>query len=354
MLSFSLSGSAFIAFSPQKGFPMNIYEIAELAGVSIATVSRVMNDSPLVSEKTKKKVRDVIAQNEYTPNVFARGLGLNSMETVGLICPDVADNYMAVAVARLERSLRECGYNCFLCCTGRDHDGCRKELRELLQKRIDAVVLIGSSYADDDPDSEKVEYIRQAASQIPVFMLNGYVRGSNIYCALCNDYESSYSAVSEMIASGRKKPLLLMNARTYSANQKRKGCEEALKDAGLPVEESRILYISGGVEAVTNHLLREQHPDIDAVFAANDILAIGALKYAEKLGLRVPEDLCILGYNNSQFALCTNPELSSIDSRVDRLCDIIVDTLQLRMKDQPVSSQVYAKGSLIRRGTTDF
>ena len=97
---------------------MNIYEIAELAGVSIATVSRVMNDSPLVSEKTKKKVRDVIAQNEYTPNVFARGLGLNSMETVGLICPDVADNYMAVAVARLERSLRECGYNCFLRCTG--------------------------------------------------------------------------------------------------------------------------------------------------------------------------------------------------------------------------------------------
>ena len=132
---------------------MNIYEIAELAGVSIATVSRVMNDSPLVSEKTKKKVRDVIAQNEYTPNVFARGLGLNSMETVGLICPDVADNYMAVAVARLERSLRECGYNCFLRCTGRDHDGCRKELRELLQKRIDAVVLIGSSYADDDPDN---------------------------------------------------------------------------------------------------------------------------------------------------------------------------------------------------------
>ena len=87
---------------------------------------------------------------------------------------------------------------------------------------------------------------------------------------------------------------------------------------------------------------------------ATDILAAGALKYVEKRGLRIPEDVCIIGYNNSQYSVCTSPELSSIDSRLDRLCDIIVDTLQLRMKDQPVSSQVYAKGSLIRRGTTDF
>lgn len=82
---------------------MNIYDIAELSGVSIATVSRVVNDSPKVSEKTKMKVRAVMEANNYTPNVFARGLGLNSMKTVGIVCPDVSDDYMAGSVAYLEK-----------------------------------------------------------------------------------------------------------------------------------------------------------------------------------------------------------------------------------------------------------
>ena len=75
---------------------MNIYDIAELAGVSIATVSRVVNDSPRVSEKTKQRVRAIMEENGYTPNVFARGLGLDSMKTIGIICPDVSDSYRCV------------------------------------------------------------------------------------------------------------------------------------------------------------------------------------------------------------------------------------------------------------------
>ena len=97
---------------------MNIYDIAELSGVSIATVSRVVNDSPKVSEKTKMKVRAVMEANNYTPNVFARGLGLNSMKTVGIVCPDVSDDYMAGSVAYLEKRLRSYGYDCILYCSG--------------------------------------------------------------------------------------------------------------------------------------------------------------------------------------------------------------------------------------------
>ena len=97
---------------------MNIYDIAQIAGVSIATVSRVVNDSPRVSEKTKRKVRAIMEEYGYTPNVFARGLGLDSMKTIGIICPDVSDAYMADAVAHLERGLHEYGYDCILCCSG--------------------------------------------------------------------------------------------------------------------------------------------------------------------------------------------------------------------------------------------
>ena len=97
---------------------MNIYDIAKLSGVSIATVSRVVNGSPKVSGQTREKVLAVMEEYNYTPNVFARGLGLGSMQTIGIICPDVSDAYMARAVAFLERRLKEYGYDCILYCSG--------------------------------------------------------------------------------------------------------------------------------------------------------------------------------------------------------------------------------------------
>ena len=120
---------------------MNIYDIAELSGVSIATVSRVVNDSPKVSEKTKMKVRAVMEANNYTPNVFARGLGLNSMKTVGIVCPDVSDDYMAGSVAYLEKRLRSYGYDCILYCSGYEYEDKAAAVHLILQKRIDALLL---------------------------------------------------------------------------------------------------------------------------------------------------------------------------------------------------------------------
>lgn len=184
---------------------MNIYDIAELAGVSIATVSRVLNDSPHVAEKTKLRVRKIMEEHNYVPSGFSRGLGLNSMKTIGLVCPDASDYYIAKAIACLESRLGDSGYDCILSCSGYSYEDCRISVSALLQRRIDALILIGSIYVDDDPDAERVNYIRDAAKQVPVFLVNGYVRGENICCALCNDFEASHSAVSGMIQSGRGK-----------------------------------------------------------------------------------------------------------------------------------------------------
>ena len=97
---------------------MNIYDISQKAGVSIATVSRVLNGSEKVSEKTRKKVLAVMEENSYTPNAFARSLGLNSMHTVGILCSDSSDVYQAQAIYYLERELRKNSYASMLCCTG--------------------------------------------------------------------------------------------------------------------------------------------------------------------------------------------------------------------------------------------
>ena len=333
---------------------MNIYDIAELAGVSIATVSRVVNDSPMVSEKTKQRVRKVMEENNYTPNVFARGLGLDSMKTVGLMCPNVADAYMARAVAYLEQNLKEYGYDCILYCSGYDDEERRVAVNSILQKRIDALVLIGSSYAEDDEDSEKVEYIREAAKQVPVFMMNGCIRGENIYCALCNDFQAAHMAVTELIQTGKEDILFLSDSHSYSANQKLRGYTQALKDAGMPVNEKLCVYVENRIDRVRDLLLSRNDLMFDAVFATEDGLAIGALKYAKKRNLSVPRDISIIGYNNSELSVCCDPELSTVDSRGERLCKIIIDSMMLRLKNREIRSKVYANGFLVRRETTYF
>ena len=333
---------------------MNIYDIAELAGVSIATVSRVLNDSPNVAEKTKLRVRRIMEEHSYVPSGFSRGLGLNAMKTIGLICPDAADDYMAKAVACLERSLRDCGYDCILCCSGYGYEDCQIAVNALVRRRVDALVLIGSVYADNDPDSERVNYIREAAAQAPVFMVNGYVRGDNICCAVCDDYEASRAAVTEMIASGRRKILFLADIDTVSTNLKRQGCEAALAEAGLKLCGDVNVGLSKQINQTKEYLRKLPALEVDGIFAANDALAAGALKYAKGRGLSVPGDLCVIGYNNSELSVCCDPELSTIDSREQRLCQIVVDFIKLRLGGKQVCGKVSAKGCLIRRGTTDF
>lgn len=333
---------------------MNIYDIAELAGVSIATVSRVLNDSPNVAEKTKQRVRKIMDEQGYVPSGFSRGLGLNTLKTIGLVCPDAADDYMAKAVACLEGNLREYGFNCLLCCSGYNYEDCQVTVSTLLRNRLDALVLIGSVYADDDPDSPRVQYVREAAKQVPVFLINGYVRGDNICCAVCDDYEASRAAAAAMIASGRRKILFLTDMDTVSTNLKRKGCQDALAEAGLELCGDVSVGLLNRINQTRDHLLRLPDLDVDGIFAANDALAAGALKYAKRRKLSVPEDLCVIGYNNSELSVCCDPELSTIDSREQRLCQIAVDCIRLRLAGKPVSGRVFAKGCFIRRDTTDF
>ena len=146
---------------------VNIYDVAKLSGVSIATVSRVVNGSTKVSEKTRRKVLDVMEQCGYTPNVFARGLGLDSMKTIGILCPDISDAFIAQAVAFLEERLHQYEYDCILGCSGYDLEAKEAHTKMLLSKRIDALILVSSTYAGRERHPEDVEYIKEAAKQTP-------------------------------------------------------------------------------------------------------------------------------------------------------------------------------------------
>ena len=168
---------------------MNIYDIAEKCGVSIATVSRVINGSGKVSPATRDKIISIIEENDYTPNAFARGLGTGSMNTVGILCANTSDMYLSEAVYHLENNLRKNGFNSLLCCTGYDRAEKENALRLMLSKNVDAVILVGSNYIE--PEDSANDYIRRAAQQVPVFMMNGAIKGDNIYCVTCDDYTVS-------------------------------------------------------------------------------------------------------------------------------------------------------------------
>lgn len=333
---------------------MNIYDIAKLAGVSIATVSRVVNDSPKVSEKTKEKVRAVMAANDYIPNVFARGMSLNSMKTVGIICPSVSDHYMASAVAYLEKNLRNYGYDCILYCSGYEQEDKEISVQMILQKRIDALLLVGSCYAGDKEYGEDITYIKKASEEIPVFIMNGFIDGENIYCMLTDDYQSVYDAASAMIASGREQILFLSDSYSYRAMHKLKGYEDALKAADIPVLGERKVYIKNEIHLVRDILLARKDLEFDGVIATDDGLAVGAVKYARAKKLSVPQDISIIGYNNSELSIGCEPELSSIDSRGDLLCKMTIDSLMEVLKGESMEHRKYVQCRLEKRCTTDF
>ena len=218
---------------------INIYDIAKMAGVSIATVSRVVNGSARVSQKTRDKVMAVIEGAGYTPNVFAQGLGLNTMHTVGILVPTIADMYMSSAVAYLEDALHNAGYDCLLSCSGFLADQKENHLRMMLSKRVDAMILVGSTYAGSEEETHNTDYIRVAAEKVPMFLINGLVDGENIYCTASNDYQASFDVTQAMVESGRDKILFLTDSRSYSANQKKKGYpyEKLRNGSAFPAEE---------------------------------------------------------------------------------------------------------------------
>lgn len=331
---------------------MNIYDIARLAGVSIATVSRVVNDSPKVSERTKEKVRKVMEENQYIPNVFARGLGLNSMKTVGIVCPDVSDAYMARAVAYLEKNLRKYGYDCILYCSGYKPEDKMQAVERILQKRIDALLLVGSDYAGEE--GEDTDYIKEVAAQIPVFMINGYVEGDNIYCVLADDYQVIYDITEELILTGRKRILFLCNSHSYSARQKVKGYEDALRAHKMPVLGDLKFYTENSIHYTRDMLLIRKDLEFDSVIATEDGLAIGALKYAKAKGLSVPGELSVIGYNNSELALSCEPELTSVDTKGEILCKTAINSMMALISGEEIKKKYLVKCQVVKRCTTDF
>jgi LacI family transcriptional regulator/LacI family asc operon transcriptional repressor len=332
---------------------VTIYDIARLSGVSIATISRVVNGNPSVSDKTREKVLSVMKEYDYSPNPFARSLQFNSMKMVGISCADIKDEYMARMVSILEKKLHEYGYDYMLFCSGYDLESREHAVDLLLKKKMDALILIGSQFLGTG-EKDEVAYLHKVASQVPIFIVNGYLEDDNIYGVLGDDRNAMFNATDSLIKAGRKKILFLYGADSYSSNMKMLGYEDALKANGIPVDGNMKIRINCSVHEERDLLLMHKDLDFDAAVATTDEKAVGVLKYAKARMLKVPSDISVIGYNNSQLADFVEPELTSVDVSIRDIAHMTVDNMMKVLQGKSVEHRISIGSKLVKRCTTDF
>ncbi len=326
---------------------MNIYDIAEKAGVSIATVSRIINKKGNVSPKTEERVLKVIAEMGYTPNAFARALGLNSIKMVGVLCSDVSDKHYAQAVSIIERDLRAKGYDSILGCTGSKLEDKKKAINVLLSKRVDALILVGSIFQEKDDN----EHIKNAASSIPVIIINGEFEYENTYSVVCDEKEAVKQCVLALNKAGHKDMLYMYDVDSFSGINKLSGYKEGHRQAKIPLSPQNIIKCGRTLEdskqAVFSAL--DRGVGFTAVVTSEDLIAVGALKALTERNIKVPGDVAIVGFNNSVLSECSTPALSSIDNRIEDLCAMAVKTMLDVFDGKEVPKKQVVKGLLAVR-----
>ena len=333
---------------------MNIYDISQKAGVSIATVSRVLNGSEKVSEKNHEKRYLLLwKKTAIPPNAFARSLGLNSMHTVGILCSDSSDVYQAQAIYYLERELRKNSYASMLCCTGYELSEKQSYLNLLLSRNVDAVLLIGSHFIENSPEENR--YILDAASKTPVLILNGELKGDNIYSILCDDYMALKDMTDLVFSNGAKSPIYLYRTLNYSGQKKAQGFLNSCAKHGIDSSKNTLFAAPEGLHKACAVLeqLDAKGISFDCVLAADDELAAGAVKICTEKTTANPGRFSDNRIQQSPYLLpAVHRKLTTIDNRVEYMCVTAVSQMmQVFQKEFPPSRTMFS-GSIIKKQTT--
>jgi LacI family transcriptional regulator/LacI family asc operon transcriptional repressor len=289
------------------------------------------------------------------PNAFARGLGLNTMKTIGLLCPDASDPYLARALSILEKAFRKHHYDCLLCCTERTLDARRQGIEMLQSRHVDGIILMGSTFVEAREKDNT--YIRNAARQIPIVLLNASYACENVYCVMCDEERATMEATQHLLKTGRKNILYLYHSKNYNGQKKLAGYRKAIESCGGVVNEELIRFFAEDKTDVPNvqeqlQALRESGLSFDAVQTSEDVLAIGAVKYAKAAGLSVPGDLSIIGHNNSSICQYCEPEITSVDNKLQAVSEQCVATMLGVLEGREMPQKIVFTGELIKRSST--
>lgn len=311
-------------------------DVARLAGVSTSTVSHVINNSRFVSEAIKEKIEAAIHELNYAPSALARSLKINQTHTIGMLLTASSNPFYAEVVRGVENSCYERGYSLVLCNTEGDEERMNRSLETLLQKRVDGLLIMCTESHLPSAD------ILTRYPGIPSVMMDWapFDGGSDIIQD--NSLLGGELAANHLIACGYTRIACIAGPLDKTpARLRLEGFKQAMIAAGLPLPAEYIVNgdfeFQGGYNGMTALLACKSRPQ--AVFTSNDAMAVGAYHALYQAGLRVPDDMAVMGYDDIELARYMTPPLTTIHQPKDELGELAIDTLIHRLKSPGGSQQ---------------
>ncbi|EJN8557524.1 substrate-binding domain-containing protein [Vibrio alginolyticus] len=313
-------------------------DIAKLAGVSTSTVSHVINKTRFVSEEISERVNNAAKElNYYAPSALARSLKVNRTKTIGMLVTTSTNPFFGEVVKGVERSCYQKGYSLILCNTEGDNERMRQSINTLLQKRVDGLILMCSSL-----EGERID-VFERYPDIPVVVMDW---GPMLFTSdkiQDNSLRGGYLAAKYLIDCGHTEigcitgPLI-----KHQAQMRYEGYKRAMNEAGLEFNANWIIEsdfeCEGGYQAFKKMAQRGALPS--SIFVSNDMMAMGVINAANELGIKVPDDLSIIGYDDIHIAKFMSPSLTTIHQPKYRLGQAAVETLVRKLDEKSAEAQV--------------
>jgi LacI family transcriptional regulator len=330
----------------------SLKDIATLSGVSIATVSRVINDNGRFSEETRQKVLKVIEETGYKMNYNAKSLRMNRSFTIGILVPDISNYFFADVVQKIEEILFDKGYSTIICNTARSQEKETAYLKMLEGKGVDGLIVISGAEAFDfdyAPSDKHIPYIcidREPKTRKDTIFISS------------NHYQGAFKATEELINSGCQHPLIAMHSRKSTSTRERfSGFKDALKKNNIVFSsKNHLLNIDPDkqnfLKLIETYLT--ENPKIDGIFCINDSIALETMLVLRQLNKSVPKDIKIIGFDDTPAAKYAFPPLSSVKQDTDKIAKVAVDNLlNLIQHPNETDQLLIVPVSLISRQSTN-
>lgn len=289
-----------------------IYDISKKLNVSVATVSRALNNHPRISQATKELVVNMAKEMDYKQNNLAKALKSGETKTVGVIVPYINTNFFSSVIRGIEEELSPHGYRVIICQSHDDADIEKKQLNTLLHTQVDCIFISISKTTSD------LEYVKKIidTTNTPIIFFDRKKDIQGISTITIDDHKGAYQATEHLINEGYKNICHLSGDQNLEIYQNRlSGYISALKDHGLPVIQDNIINtgssIEEGINAMKNLWKRKVKPD--AIFSASDFTALGVCKEIKNLKLKMPQDIGVIGFSNEPFTQFLELSISSVD-----------------------------------------
>lgn len=291
-----------------KKSKISIKDIAELSGVSVATVSRVINQNGRFSKETEQRVKNIIDQYHYHPNELARGLRVDKAQVVGVIIPDITSEFFSYIAREIEGVLLRNGYIAVLCDTNEKLELEQKYIEMLKSMRVGGII-----YVSGDQHVKPIENI----PAVYVDRKPEFIENREGYCFIGSDnYRGGYLAAKRLLEAGRRKLVLVLHDKTLATQERRlNGYRQALEEYNVVFEEQRVVKVNA-IDMESGYTVTRQifegNMEVDGIFYSSDILAIGALQYFNEKQIKIPERISVIGFDDIPLSGKVTPALTTI------------------------------------------